>query len=145
MRILGIDPGEKRIGIAISDPSCLIANPHSVIYHVSRTIDAAVIANLAEENDVKLIVIGQPLDMDNQPTPQGRRAARLAAAIQKQTHLDIILWDETGSTKAAQEAHIALGGSRQDRRRRGHGHLDDLAATYILQTYLDSLSPTGIK
>lgn len=140
MRILGVDPGEKRIGLAISDPTCMIANPLLVLNHISRTIDAATIANLAEENEVTLIVIGQPLDTDNRPTAQGRSAARLAAAIQSQTHLDIILWDETGSTKAAREAHIALGGSRKDRRRRGHGHLDDMAATFILQTYLDSLA-----
>lgn len=139
MRILGIDPGEKRIGVAISDPSRMIANPHSVINHTSRIVDAAAIATLAEENDVGLIVIGQTLDDDNNPTPQGRRAARLASAVMQQTSTEIILWDEYGSTKAARNAHIMMGGSRQERLRRGHSHLDDLAATYILQTYLDSL------
>lgn len=142
MRVLGVDPGEKRIGLAISDPGGMIANPLAVLNHVSRTIDAATIAQMAAEHEANLIVVGQDLDEENRPTPQGRRAARLAAAIREQTRIETILWDESGSTKAAREAHIALGGSRRDRRRRGHGHLDDLAATYILQTYLDS-SPSN--
>lgn len=142
MRILGVDPGEKRIGIAISDPSGMIANPLTVIKHQSRLLDAAVIASLAVEYEVETIVIGQPLDADNMPTPQGRRARRLASAIQQQTIVPVVLWDESGSTQAARQAHIALGGSQKARRRRGGGHLDDLAATYILQTYLDS-NPTS--
>jgi len=140
MRILAVDPGEKRIGVAISDPGAMIANPLCVIEHVSRMIDAATIATLAGEQEVSQIIVGQNLDEDNTPTPQGRRAARLADAIAQQTSIPILLWDETGSTKAAQHAHISIGGSRKDRKKRGHGHLDDLAATYILQTYLDSLS-----
>ena len=143
MRILGIDPGEKRIGVAISDPSGTIANPHSILKHVSRIIDAATIANLATQNEVGVIVVGQTVDEDNQPTSQGRHAARLAAAITQQTSIKVVLWDEADSTKAARNAHIKLGGSRRSRKERGHGHLDDLAATYILQTYLDNHPSSG--
>ena len=134
MRVLAIDPGEKRLGIAISDPSGTIANPLSVLKHVSRPLDAASIAQIAEENQVGQIVVGQALDTENQPTLQSRRAAHLAEAIHQQTSLPVVLWDETGSTQAARAARLAMGVSRRKRR----GHLDDLAATYILQTYLDS-------
>jgi putative Holliday junction resolvase len=72
--------------------------------------------------------------VDGQPTPEGRRAARLADAIWAQTDLPVVLWDESGSTGAARQALIAMGVARRKRR----GHLDDLAATYILQTYLDA-------
>ena len=136
MRVLAIDPGEKRLGIAISDPSGTIANPLSVLKHVSRSLDAASIAQIAEENQVGQIVVGQALDTENQPTLQSRRAAHLAEAIRQQTSLPVVLWDETGSTQAARAARLAMGVSRRKRR----GHLDDLAATYILQTYLDSQS-----
>ena len=136
MRTLAVDPGEKRLGIAISDPSGTIANPLTVLKHVSRPLDAAAIAQLANENQVELIVIGQSLDEDGLPTPEGRRAGRLAEAVQGQTDLPIVLWDESGSTKEARSARLAMGASR---RKRG-GHLDDLAATYILQTYLEALS-----
>lgn len=136
MRILAVDPGEKNIGLAISDPSGTVANPLLILAHVGRLVDAAQIAQLAHQHGAVRIVVGQVLDEDNQPTPQSRRAARLAESIRQQTAIDIILWDESGSTQAARKARIALGAARA---RRG-GHLDDLAATYILQTYLDAIN-----
>lgn len=137
MRILAVDPGDKNLGIALSDPSGTIANPLTVIRHISRAVDAASIAQIAEENQVTRIIVGQALDDDNHPTPQGRKAARLAAAIRTQTNLPVDLWDESGSTLAARQAVIAINASRSQRR----GHHDDLAATYTLQTYLDAHSP----
>lgn len=137
MRILAIDPGDKNIGVAISDPTSTIANPLTIIKHISRSIDAATIAQLALDNEAKLIIVGQALDPDGKPTPQSRRSARLATAIKNQTNLPVELWDESGSTQAARQARIALGVSRDKRK----GHLDDLAATYILQTYLDVHHP----
>lgn len=134
MQILAVDPGEKRLGIAISDPSGKIANPLIILEHISRTVDAASIAHIASERGASCIVIGQALDEDNRPTPQARRAARLAGAIRTQCDIPVVLWDETGSTQAARRARIALGVPRSKRR----GHMDDLAATYILQTYLDA-------
>ena len=133
MRILGVDPGEKRIGIAVSDPTGTIANPLTVVKHVSRPVDAAAIAALAAEHEAGLIVVGQSLDENGEPTFEGRRAARLAAAIREQCSLPVELWDEGFSTQKARAARIALGASRKKRR----GHLDDLAATVILQGYLD--------
>ncbi len=137
MRILAIDPGEKNIGIAISDPTGSIANPLTIIKHISRPIDAATIAQLAFENNARLIIVGQALGQEGESTPQSRRSARLAAAIKTQTNLPVELWDESGSTQAAREARRAMGVSQRKRK----GHLDDLAATYILQTYLDVHHP----
>ena len=136
-RVLAVDPGEKRLGIALSDPTATIANPLTVIEHVARAIDAAAIAQLAQDHAVRLIVIGQALDADNQPTLQSRRAARLASAIRHQTDTPVVLWDESDSTQAARSARLAMRTSR----RRRQGHLDDLAATVILQTYLDAHMP----
>lgn len=134
MRILAVDPGQKRLGIAISDPTATIANPLTVLQHVSRHVDAAVIAALAGEHEAGLIVVGQSLDDQGQPTLEGRGAARLAAAIIAQTNLPVELWDESFSTSDARAARIAMGSPRRQRR----GHLDELAATVILQSYLDS-------
>ena len=78
MRILAVDHGEKRIGLALSDPTATIASPFKVIEHVSRTIDAAQVANLASENEVGLIVIGQSFDEEGSPNLAGRRAAKFA-------------------------------------------------------------------
>ena len=134
MIVIAIDQGEKRLGIAISDPTGTIANPLEVLEHVSRTIDAASIAQLAIERGAELIIIGQALDEEDRPTAQARQAARLAGAIRVQTSIPVILWDESGSTQTARQARVAMGAPRRKRR----GHMDDLAATVILQTYLDA-------
>lgn len=134
MRILAVDPGEKRLGIAISDPTGTIANPLMVIKHIARSIDAATIAELANQHNADQIIIGLALDAEGKSTKQSRSAERLAEAVRNQTDLQVILWDESESTQIARGARIAMGVSRRKRR----GHLDDLAATVILQTYLDT-------
>ena len=139
MRVLAVDPGEKRLGIALSDPTGTIANPLTVLKHVARRVDAANIVQLASDHQAGKIIVGQALDEQGMPTPQGRSAARLAQAIQEQTDLPVELWDESGSTQAARAARLAMGAPR---RKRG-GHLDELAATFILQTYLDAQCPPG--
>jgi putative Holliday junction resolvase len=134
MRIMGVDPGEKNIGIAISDATGSIANPLKVIKHVTRAKDAAAIAELAAELEVERIVVGQSLQVDGTPSYQGRQAARLAGAIRAHTQVPVSLWDEGLSTQTARQARIDMGVPRAKRR----GHLDELAATVILQSYLDA-------
>jgi putative Holliday junction resolvase len=134
MRILAVDPGEKRIGIALSDPTGTIASPLTVIQHVSRPVDAATIADLAHEYQVGLIIIGESFDEDGLSTPASRRADRLAEAIRQQSAVPLKMWDESFSTQAARQTRIEMNTSRRKRR----GHLDELAATVILQSYLDS-------
>lgn len=134
MRLLAVDPGEKRLGIALSDPTGTIANPLTVLKHVAREVDAAAIADLAREHDAGCIVVGQALDIDGLPTAEGRRAANLAEAIGQQIDVPVVLWDESGSTQAARAARLAMGAQRRKR----SGHLDDLAATYILQDYINT-------
>lgn len=135
MRILAVDPGSKRLGLAVSDPTGTIANPLTVIPHVSRLLDAAAIAEQSAVHEAGLIVVGQSLDEEGRPTFEGRRAARFASALRTQTALPVVLWDEAFTTQDARAARIALDASRKRRA----GHLDDLAATILLQSYLDAL------
>lgn len=134
MRILAVDHGEKRIGLALSDETATIAGPLTVVEHVSRAVDAAQVADLAIQHGVSLIVIGQSFDEDGHPNPAGRRAGRFAEELEKQTNLPIELWDESFSTQDARSARIQLGGSRRSR----SGHQDALAAVVILQSYLEA-------
>jgi putative Holliday junction resolvase len=134
MRILAVDPGSKRIGLAISDPTGTIANPLIVLNHVSRLLDAAGVVELAKTNGVGLIVVGQSLDDEGHPTFEGRRAARFAEALKTQTDLPVVFWDESFTTQEARAARIAMGVSRKNRL----GHLDSIAATVLLQSYLDA-------
>jgi putative Holliday junction resolvase len=134
MRILAVDHGEKRIGLALSDPTATIAIPLKVIQHVSRVIDAAQVADIAVQNDVGLIVVGQSYDEDGNPNPAGRRAGRFADELRNQTNIPIELWDESLSTQIARAARIELGVSRKKRA----GHQDEFAAVVILQSYLEA-------
>jgi putative holliday junction resolvase len=133
-RILAVDPGEKKIGIAMSDPTGSIAKPLKVILHVSRLIDAAAIAQFATENQVALIVIGQALGGDGEMTSQARHSSKLGEAIQIQTNIPVVFWDESGSTQEARSVRVEMGVVRNKR----SGHLDDVAAAVILQSYLDA-------
>lgn len=134
MRILAVDHGEKRIGLAITDPTGTIARPLTVIKHVSRLLDAAQVANQATENNVGLIVIGQSFDEDGNPNLAGRRAAKFAEALKEQTDIPVELFDESFSTQDARAARIEMGVSRKKRA----GHMDELAAVMILRSYIDS-------
>jgi putative Holliday junction resolvase len=134
MRILAVDPGSKRIGLAISDPTGTIANPLTVLMHASRLVDTAAVGELAHEQGVALIVIGQSLNNTGQPTFEGRRASRFAEALKSQTDLPIVFWDEAFTTQDARMARIQMNVKRNKR----SGHLDSLAAVVLLQSYLDS-------
>ncbi len=134
MRILAVDHGEKRIGLAISDETATIASPVKVVEHISRAIDAAQVADIAMQNNVGLIVIGQSFDEDGNPNPAGRRAGRFADELKNQTNIPIEMWDESFSTQIARTARIELRVSRKKRA----GHQDVFAAVVILQSYLES-------
>lgn len=134
MRILAIDHGEKRIGVALSDATAAIASPLKIIRHVSRAIDAAQVAELAMQNEAGLILVGQSFDEDGNPNLAGRRAARFADELRNQTNLPVELWDESFSTQIARSARVELGVSRKRRA----GHQDAFAAAVILQSYLEA-------
>lgn len=134
MRILAIDHGEKRIGVAVSDETATIASPVKVVEHISRTIDAAQVADIALQHNVGLIIIGQSYDEDGKPNPAGRRAGRFADELKNQTNIPVEMWDESFSTQIARSARIELGVSRKKRA----GHQDVFAAVVILQSYLEA-------
>ena len=135
-RKMAVDPGESRIGIAMSDLTGTISSPHSVVRHVSRTVDAAVIAQIAEENDVAEIIIGLALDVSGEQGPQARKANRLAEAVRSQTVIPVIMWDESHSTQIASETQHLLNFGQRKR----HENIDAMAAAVILQAYLDNMN-----
>ena len=133
MRILAIDPGSKNIGLAISDPTGTIANPLSVVKHESRDKDTKCIAGLVAEHEVGLVVVGSSTDEEGLLTYEGRKAQRFARELAKKVDVPVKLWSEDFSTQIARMSRIQMGVKRKNRK----GHLDDLAATVILQTFLD--------
>ena len=133
MRILAVDPGTKRIGIAISDPSGSIARPLMLLSHIQRSVDAQAILEIALKNEVGKIIIGEALDENGQAGLQARQAAHLADEIKGIGSIPVELWDESNSTAEARRISLTLGRTKKSRK----GHQDELAAAVILQSYLD--------
>ena len=134
-RVMGIDWGGKRLGLAISDETRTLARPLSVIQHTSRQENAQKILNLALQEDVGLIIIGVTYSPDGALSPSGRSAVRLKEEIEKQADIPIIVFDEADSTNQAKDNQIIMGSTRKKRR----GHLDAHAAAIILHAYLNEV------
>ena len=138
MKLLALDVGDRRVGVAVSDPTGLIATPLDIIRRSSKKKDFARIARLVREHSAGLIVVGHPLNADGSAGPQALRVERYAVALSEALRLEglslpVIMWDEYGSTQRAQTLMIGAGRRVKDRRLR----LDAAAAAVILQDYLD--------
>ncbi len=138
MRVLALDVGERRVGIAISDPTGTVARPLQTLVRGSREEDFAAIATLVTEHDVGLVVVGQPLSLDGTEGPQARRVARYAEALVARLPVRVVSWDERFTTAAADEILCQSRTEKERRRARAEGELDAIAAAVILQNYLDS-------
>ncbi|HUX75633.1 MAG TPA: Holliday junction resolvase RuvX [Anaerolineae bacterium] len=144
MRILGLDPGERRIGIAISDPTGTLAHPLQTLVRGSREEDFAAIAALVAEHDVDLVVVGWPLSLDGTEGPQARRVARYTDALAACLPVPVVSWDERFTTAAADEILRQIRGRKGRRRARARGQVDAIAAAVILQSYLDSVDQSAV-
>jgi putative Holliday junction resolvase len=136
MRILAVDPGERKIGLAISDPVGIAARPLATFDHTARMEDAARIVAVAQEHDAQMIVVGMALEASGQVGPAARHSERLAAALRELTTLPIVLHDESLSTQIAHDAMLASGRKQHARRTQIHA----ASAAAILQSYLDAHS-----
>jgi len=134
-RIMGIDLGEKTIGIAISDDTWRIATPVMVIRRTNRNADIASVLNLANQYHALGIVVGLPKNMNGSIGPQGEKMREFARSLSELSQILIALWDERLSTAAVNRTLLEADMSRK---RRGEV-VDKLAATFILQGALDHL------
>jgi putative Holliday junction resolvase len=132
-RLLGIDYGERRIGLAISDPSGTIASPAGTITRrAGKRPPIAEIIRRAVSLEARGFVIGLPLDGEGEETPRCAEARSVGAELEKRTGLPVELVDERYSTATALRAIHEMGGSRRDRKE----DVDALAAAVILQQVL---------
>jgi len=134
MRVLGVDLGERRIGIAASDLLGVTAQPVGVLEAKSEAEDIARVRERAEERKAEKIVIGLPLNMDGSEGPAARKARQFAAALEREAGIEVELWDERLTTVEAERMLIAAD-QRRARRRQVR---DRVAAALILQSYLDA-------
>jgi len=134
MRVMALDVGDKTIGIAISDALLLTAQARPTLRRKSLKTDLETLRNLAVENEVHEIVVGQPLHMDGKPSAQSNKVARFAEELRKTVELPIVFWDERLTSFEA-EQHLEQMGMNWRKRRE---QVDKIAAMIILQNYLDS-------
>ena len=140
MRVLGLDYGSRRIGVAVCDELGMTAQGVGTVVRKNRDTDLAAIAAFVERFDVERIVIGYPVRLDGSEGIQCEKVNRFIRRLQTRFALPIIRRDETLSTKEAEEILREIG-VRRDKKR---GIVDRLAASIILQGYLDTLTREGI-
>ena len=133
-RLLAIDHGERRIGLAVSDPLGMIASPAGFVERrAGKRLPIAELVRRAESLEVQGFVVGLPLDTDGNDTPRAEEARHIAAELERRTGLPAALVDERFTTAAALRAVREMGGSTRGRK----GDVDALAATWLLQHALE--------
>jgi putative Holliday junction resolvase len=140
MRVLALDIGEQRTGVAVSDPTGTVARPLSTLERASRAEDFAAIGALVAEHEVELVIVGQPLTLRGEVGPQAQLIARYAEALAETLPVPVQLWDERYSTASAEEILQRRRGKRRGREKTG---VDAVAAAVILQAFLDSIAGEG--
>ena len=133
--LVGIDPGTKTLGLALSDITRLIASPLETIRRTKFTADAARLLAIADRHKVAGFVLGLPANLDGSEGPRAQAARAFARNLNRVTALPVLLWDERLSTVAAERALLEADASR----RRRAEVIDKLAAALILQGALDRL------
>lgn len=135
-RLLGLDLGQKTIGLALSDPALSVASPVATIQRSKFTADAGALLKLAAERGVGGLVIGLPLNMDGSEGPRCQSTRQFAANLLKLKDLPILFWDERLSTMAVEREMIAHDVTRA----RCAKVVDQAAAAFILQGALDAIA-----
>jgi putative Holliday junction resolvase len=135
MRILGLDIGDRTIGVAVCDPLGLTAQGITTVKRKSVVLDIEEISKICKEYGVETIVSGLPKNMNGTIGPQGEKIQRFCEELKDTLNLPIKMWDERLTTVAANRAMLEGDLSRSKRKK----IVDKIAATFILQGYLDSL------
>ena len=132
-RTIGLDVGEARTGVALSDPLGLIASPYETIQVKSPRADAEAVRALVEEQEAVRIVVGVPLNMQGEVGPQAEKVLEFVDVLKETIDIEVVTIDERFSTAAANRSLIESGIKGKRRKR----VVDQVAAQQILQLYLD--------
>lgn len=139
MKIMGLDLGSKTVGVAISDPLLITAQPVETITRKEENKLRQTLARIEQlivQNGVEKIVLGYPKNMNDTIGDRARFSEEFKEKLERRTGLEVILWDERLTTVAADEALIESGVRRENRKK----YVDQIAAVFILQEYLDHMA-----
>lgn len=137
-RVLGLDVGERRIGVAISDGMGMLATPYEALQRRSLEQDIAAIVAVVQEEEVAQIIVGMPLSLDGSVGPQAKRTTAFYEALKAASPVPVKTWDERFSSVEAEHRLREAGVSPS----RNRARLDASAAAVVLQAYLDAQCPT---
>ncbi len=132
-RILGLDVGDRRIGLALSDPGGILASPLTIIERSTETVDIEAILKIAREREVERIIVGLPRLMNGDIGPQAKKVQTFTEALHFQTDIPIEFRDERLTTVTA----VKLKGETGRKKKNRKIHYDAMAAAVILQDYLE--------
>lgn len=135
MRILGLDIGDKTIGVSVCDPLGITAQGLTTIKRKNINKDIEELSNICTQYNIELIVAGIPKNMNGSIGPQAEKVLRFCDEIKERIGIEVKMWDERLTTVAANKAMLEADLSRNKRKKL----IDKVASTYILQGYLDSL------
>ena len=138
MRVLALDVGDRRIGVALSDPTGLLASPLSTITRKGQDADVDEVLGLAAANDVPEIVVGMPVSLSGRKGAQAARTTAFAEELRRKTDIPVVFADERYSTVQA-ERSLRESGVQPSRDK---ARVDAAAAAVILQSYLDARRAT---
>ncbi len=130
---MGLDVGDKRIGIALSDPEGLIASPRYTLQRGGLDKDLDYLIEMARSEEVGEILVGMPISLDGSEGPQAKKVMKFIHHLAERSGMPVVPWDERLTTVVAERALLEGNVSRAKRRQ----VIDKVAAAYILQGYLD--------
>lgn len=133
--LMGVDPGTKTLGLAISDRTRLISTPLETIMRAKFTVDATRLLSLYKQNECTALVVGNPINMDGSSGPRAQSVRDFCTNLMRLEDVPVFMWDERLSTMAVTRSMIEGDLSRKKRKK----NVDKLAASYILQGVLDRL------
>ncbi len=139
MRILGLDYGSKTVGVAVSDPLGITAQGVEIIRRQSENKLRRTLARIEEliaRYQVEKIVLGLPKNMNNTLGDRAEKSLELKNTLERRTGLDVVMWDERLTTVSAEKVLMESGVRREHRKE----YVDEIAAVFILQGYLDYLA-----
>lgn len=139
MRLLGLDVGDRRIGLALSDESATLASGLPPFERIGPRKDLGFLAALVQQHEVGEVVVGLPRRLDGELGPQAEKVMVLVAGLRARLKVPVSTWDERFTTTIAEQALIEGQVSRRERRDK----VDQLAAVLILQSYLDYRKQAG--
>jgi len=135
-RLLGVDPGKKRVGVAICDENKIVATPYATIIKNNFSSFLGQISTIISDNDIKGIIIGNPINMDGSPSQSSQSAKDLAINLSKNISIPITMWDERLSSRGAFNLSNELNVNTSKK----VSKLDENSAAFILQGALDFLN-----